>query len=97
MPCPANTFSKPGAGSAQDCTPTPGYYSGAGTNAATVCPAGNYCPGDGSVTRCPFGTTSAKLNADKAGCSIVSGFYGRFSLLQLRTLLVIPCRPFHLP
>jgi len=69
-------LSKPGAGSAQDCAPSPGYYGGSGTNAAIECPAGEYCPGDGSVARCPFGTTSPKRTARKADCSILSGFYG---------------------
>ncbi len=77
LPCPTNTFSMPGAGSAQDCVPSPGYYGGSGTNAANPCPSGNYCPGDGSIVRCPLGTTSAMLTTSKAGCSILAGFYGR--------------------
>ncbi len=77
MPCPDNTFSKPGAGSAQDCVPSPGYYGGSGTNAANVCPSGNFCPGDGSIVRCPLGTTSYVGSSSKKDCYVIGGYYGR--------------------
>ena len=79
LPCPANTVSADGAGSALDCVPKPGYYGDNG-NAASPCPSGFYCAGGSGVpaARCPVGTTSPQYSTTVAQCSVLAAYYGRY-------------------
>jgi hypothetical protein len=66
------------------CLLQPGYYAAGQMCANTgqcnyhVCPKGYFCTGDGSLQRCPTGSTSLlKGTVERSGCNIMRGYYGR--------------------
>lgn len=59
--CPVGTFSHSKAASCTKC-PVNTWTSIEGSFICTNCPAGFFCPGDGTISACPAGTSNNELS-----------------------------------